>query len=318
MRLSHQLRGLLDTQRVYVTRSQLNDCGMTREDTDALLRAGQLRKVRRGIYARTTQPDSDAARSLDRARGISITYGGDALVSHEVALLAHELPTYATGLRRATLVRLTGGDTVRTRDVHIRRTSRALPSTHIDAAPVVTEAIAFAQVACALGTDAAVVAGDAILHRGSSSIEDLREAVRTLSPTRGIARARVAIGLLDENAESPGETQLRLLALGARIPLWSQFVVRDVGGKFVARVDFLIKGTRIVLEYDGHEKYDTREQNRNEGAQRLYDEKLRQESVERQGYVVMRATATDLRNPGPLLHRLHRLIAEHTAQCRVS
>ncbi len=291
---------------------------MTKEDTDTLLRAGQLRKVWRGIYARTARPDSDAARSLDRARAIAITYGGNALVSHEIALLAHELPTYATGLRQATLVRLTSGDTVRTRDLHIRRTSRALPSTYIDAAPVVTEAIAFAQVGCALGTDAAVVAADAILHRGSSSVEDLHAAIRTLSPTRGIARARVAIDLLDQNAESPGESQLRLLVRGAGIPIQSQFVVRNAGGRFVARVDFLVKGTRIALEYDGYEKYDAREQDRDESAQRLYDEKLRQEAVARQGYVVIRAIAADLRDPGPLLHRLHRVIAEHTAQCRVS
>ena len=70
---------------------------------------------------------------------------------------------------------------------------------------------------------------------------------------------RQVIPLLDKRSESAWESVMRVLHVAADIPVEPQHEIFDEYGRFVARVDLLIKGTRRIHEYDGagHREADT-------------------------------------------------------------
>lgn len=69
---------------------------------------------------------------------------------------------------------------------------------------------------------------------------------------RGCHRARAVLALADGRSQSPMESRLRAhLLLGGLPPAEAQWVVRDHGGRFVARVDLAWPDRCLAVEYDG-------------------------------------------------------------------
>ena len=108
--------------------------------------------------------------------------------------------------------------------------------------------------------------------------------------TPGAAAVRRALADVDGRHESPGET------LTAR-------VMRDLGYSLEPqvwigpyRVDFLVTGPRVIVEFDGAVKYDDR--------QAIVAEKRREDDLRRRGYVVVRLMWSDLHDPA----RVRRLV----------
>lgn len=71
-----------------------------------------------------------------------------------------------------------------------------------------------------------------------------------------------------------------------------QVEIRDERGNFVARVDFLFRAQRTVVEFDGLVKYGGAN-----GRQALVDEKRREDALRSLGYQVVRLIWRDLHNP---------------------
>lgn len=82
-----------------------------------------------------------------------------------------------------------------------------------------------------------------------------------------------------------------LHGLGIR-DLEPQVVIRDGDGRFVARVDFLLGRSPVVIEFDGKIKYDGVN-----GKQALVDEKAREDRLRALGYEIVRLTWADLARP---------------------
>ena len=76
-------------------------------------------------------------------------------------------------------------------------------------------------------------------------------------------------------------------------------VIRDHDGRFVARVDVLLPGLRIVVEVDGAVKYA-----RFDGRNALMRVKRREDALRALGYRVVRLTWSDLRRPERVLAAL--------------
>lgn len=74
-------------------------------------------------------------------------------------------------------------------------------------------------------------------------------------------------------------------------------------GAFVARVDFLVAGTRVVVEFDGKSKYADGD------PAVLWAEKRREDRLRRLGYVVVRITWADLETPGAVAARVRTALA---------
>ncbi|WP_158716404.1 type IV toxin-antitoxin system AbiEi family antitoxin domain-containing protein [Blastococcus sp. Marseille-P5729] len=303
MQTSTLLATLTTTQYGVLTRKQAHQCGYSETDIDRWVAKGLIRTLWRGILTFNPEPDDAAGRNRELALAVSIIYGERVVVSHHSALLVAGLPTYGVDLELARLTRLNKGDSLLSPPVRISRTSASLPSYEIKGARVVTDAVAIAQVAAESGIEAAVVAGDAALRRKTVTIDELQQAAKLLGPRRSSTRAHQAIELLDARAESPGESLLRLIATRGGLALVPQFDVRTPSGTFVARVDFRVAGTPVLIEFDGRVKY--------QDQQALFAEKRREDAIRSLGWLVVRVVWDDLADPAALVARIREAVELH-------
>jgi hypothetical protein len=114
----------------------------------------------------------------------------------------------------------------------------------------------------------------------------------------GSPTARAAMGFCTGDAESVGESRLRVLIhnYGLPVPLL-QFRFVDANG-FVARVDFYFPGERTVVEFDGLVKYS------GGSPTVLVEEKFREDRLRALGVEVVRITWADLDRPGSVVARI--------------
>lgn len=96
-----------------------------------------------------------------------------------------------------------------------------------------------------------VVLVDSALHLGLVDVDALLAIARPR--VSGGPRLREAVALSDGRSESPWETLLRALHVTAGIEVEPQAEIFDSLGRFVARADLLLTGTRTLHEYDGPE-----------------------------------------------------------------
>lgn len=153
----------------------------------------------------------------------------------------------------------------------------------------VTSAVrACVDIACWHGVEEGMVAGDAAVRFGAARAEEIRAYVATRGSVRGIPWARTAAALVDGHVESCPESRLRFVWIreaGLPVPLVNPDVVDLNGGFRVGRSDLLGLDAALVGEYDGDGHCTL--------AQHTADNE-REESFERLGLTVVRATALDL------------------------
>lgn len=92
--------------------------------------------------------------------------------------------------------------------------------------------------------------------------------------------------------ESVGESRCGIALELASIRVTPQVEIRDAFGNLVARVDFLVEGTMVIVEFDGKVKFETGD------PAVLWAEKKREDRLRRMGYTVVRIIWADLEKPG--------------------
>ncbi|WP_116646204.1 DUF559 domain-containing protein [Microbacterium sp. Gd 4-13] len=159
-----------------------------------------------------------------------------------------------------------------------------------------TPARTFCDLAAVLRLGELVAVGDAVLHRRLATIADLAAAAGAWPGRRGRPRLDAALELLDGRAESPKESELRIVLHEAGLLLPEvNHVVRDGAGRFVARVDLAYPERKIAIEYEGDYHRD-RDQWRRDIARRRRLEAL--------GWTVLQVTQRDLQDPTGFLSDL--------------
>ena len=146
-----------------------------------------------------------------------------------------------------------------------------------------------------------VVVLDVLLARGLVLPAQLSDAVTALPVGRGSRRARHAIELADGRAESPPESVLRVLLRTAGLTPVPQYVVRDVEGRFVARVDLAFPAQRVAVEYD-------RAWHGRPG--QLARDRRRLNALVAAGWTVLHVTATDMYDPETVVASVRRFLAD--------
>ena len=146
---------------------------------------------------------------------------------------------------------------------------------------------AVADLARTLPLAEAVVVADAAWHGGLCDDRALRQELLAHKGLKGVAQARSVVDLADPRAESPPETKLRLAMHVAGLAPVPQFVVLDVHGCFVARVDLALPEQRLAMEHDGQAVHDR--------AGAFVADRRRQNALVAAGWTVLRFTAADLR-----------------------
>jgi very-short-patch-repair endonuclease len=122
---------------------------------------------------------------------------------------------------------------------------------------------------------------------------------------RGMKSARSALELIDDGAQSPKETWLRLLLIRAGLPTpQTQIAVRNEWGYAEAYLDMGWENMKIAVEYDG-------DQHRTDRAQYVKDIR-RLAMLERRGWLVIRVIAEDY--PDDIVRRVREAFARRELQ----
>ena len=265
------------------------------------LRASDLDASVWGVRASTgAEPDL-----LHRARSFSLRLPAEALFSHSTAAQLIGIPVPWWSRRDARLhvsvpaprraphaaglvghrTRLTDRDGVVVQSVRVTSPVR----TWLDLASMVRF------------TDL-VAAGDYIIHwrLPLADLDELAHAVEGFGRARGSVSLRAALPLLSDRAESPPESELRvILALGGLpAPDINHTLVDTETGRHV-RPDFIFRERKVIIEYQG-DYHRTREQWRKD--------MTRRSRLEAQGWYVLELNADDLCDPGELVARIRTIL----------
>lgn len=250
--------------------------------TRRLRASGHLVRVGYGITTPTDayRDASEATRHRARVDAVVSRSKPGLIVSHESAVVMHELPWFGPLPERVVLT-----DPGRDRAQRLRFSDkvpargRAVRTVTIDG--VETTDLVETAVDIALRSDRghAIVVLDEVLRRGVPRDRLLEELSRR--PTRrGTARALRLLGVADDRTESAGESLTNLVVHDLGLPepvLQHEFRVR---GHLVARVDFWFPEQGVVIEFDGLAKYRDRTLRGARSAEDVVvDEKLREDSL---------------------------------------
>ncbi|OCB26726.1 DUF559 domain-containing protein [Mycobacterium intracellulare] len=167
---------------------------------------------------------------------------------------------------------------------------------------VTTPARTALDLACRYPVDRAVAAIDALARATDLKVSEVGSLGERYRGRRGIARARVALPLVDKGAESPRETWLRLLLIRAGFPRpQTQIPVYDYGA-LIACLDMGWQDIKLAVEYEGdHHRTDQRQFNK---------DIRRAETLAEIGWTVVRVTIED--TPGGVIARVAAAWARRT------
>ena len=127
--------------------------------------------------------------------------------------------------------------------------------------------------------------------------ENVRDRIVDRRDRRGIHRAVLLLGLATGKADSPAESILRLIVVEAGFPIPEvQYEITTIDGRKLYVLDLAWPSRRIALEYDGFASHEGR---------RDYDVE-RDARMAGRGWITIRASAADLRDPRRLLAELSR------------
>jgi very-short-patch-repair endonuclease len=290
------------------------DCGYQRQSLSQLVRQGRALRVGPRAYVdralyETATPEQQHSMTT---RAVVRTFGGRVYASHYSALSLMSLPIFGVPLDHIHVARV--GDSLSRRRAGLSiHTGYGLGAgCLIGGTPSVTPALAILGAAMTCGVETGVVAADAALAAGTTTLSDLLTWLDRLSRHRDVTHARQAVRLADARSESVGESRARLLlgALGFR--LRPQVEIRDRDGRLVGRVDFLQERERIIVEFDGLMKYANAH-----GREALASEKSREDRLRALGYEFVRLTWADLSRPATV-ERLMRQALNRASARRAS
>ena len=285
--MSDRLWRLLDEQGGVVTSSQALAL-VSRRSFEALLKYGQLQKLWYGIYGRGDVDTELRLRGLDLATDSTVAVCmHTAAVAHgfgtEEAAALHVLNPIGRQLRSA------DGLTVHRRD--------GAPLASVGGRPATSPAWTAIEVARTLRRPRALATLDAALRSGTCNRAGLWEAAKQQSGRRGIVVVRELLALADARAESPMESEARLVMADGGLPApVLQYEVTDPMGR-TWRLDFAWPECRLAAEYDGTAWHS--------GPAEFLRDRRRSAALQDLGWAVIPIVAEDVRRwPQQLVRRI--------------
>jgi len=286
-RVNDELAALFESQDGVATTGQILAV-VSRRQLDMMLECTAVERIWRGVFSRGATDDQGRLRGLDL------------LCGEKVAICM------------ATAARVYGFDTERSGDLHVlnpvghqlrpvhglvvhRRDGAAL--VEISGRPATAPAWTAVEVACALRRPRALATLDAALRSGCCDPAELSRAVLAQRGRRGIVKVRELLPLADGRAESPMESEARLVMIDGGLPTpVLQYEVVDARGR-LRRLDFAWPQHRVAAEYDSGEWH--------LGAEALRRDREKLAALQDLGWVVVPMVADDVRRqPSRLVERI--------------
>lgn len=291
---------------------------LDRASLDRAVRDGSLQRLRRGAYGRRIDAEDRYARERIRARqqmnALVRLLPGPFWFSHSSAAVLHELPLLRAPVNvHLTQVQRPSGRADPTLARHTRPMAPGDGSV-VDTLPVTS--LLRTALDCAMtmdDLDALVVLDRALQTPGLA--EQLGDRLDRLRGTGGSVRARWCLEHADPGAESAGETATRFSLLRHGLHASAvQIPVRTRRGNY--RIDLGWPELKIGIEFDGKVKY-TRMAD-GDPSEVVFQEKRRQDDLERAGWVIIRVVWADLYRPAEFIAEVHQRLDERTRRLHIA
>jgi len=249
------------------------------------IRSGKIARVWHGVYALTPPDDIGRLVALDLVSGVHIVacmrtaaglYGFDTDPDDRLHVLD-------PGVRMRPSAELM---------VHQRV---GAPLRRIRGRLATAPAWTAVEVARSLRRSRALATLDAVLHLGACTAGDLDAAIREQKGRRGIVKVRELLHHADARAESPMESEARLVFIDGGLPMPElQYEIHDRCGQ-LWRVDFAWPDAMVVAEYDSMEWHAS--------PAALKHDRIKTARLQECGFSVIPVVVDDVR------HRPHDLVA---------
>ncbi|KNX38566.1 type IV toxin-antitoxin system AbiEi family antitoxin domain-containing protein [Luteipulveratus halotolerans] len=282
--------------------SDASTAGVTRRDVARWVQQGVVRRLGRAVYAASPVPSTREEGHRELVRAMLLSHPS-VVASHHSALALLGIDLHAVDLTAAHGI-WTNQSPTRTVDrFRLMRPARRTPWGHVDGWACVRPSWAITQTAGRFGLVAGVVSADHALRRGMVTEDQLTAAVTAHAGAVGVEAMRRMLRSCDRRSESVGESRLRLICEGAGIEVEPQFRVLDQQ-RCVARADFRVVGTRLLLEFDGMLKYRAAD-----GQNALEREKRREDACRRLRWDFERFVWAQLDRPSQVVRLIREGIA---------
>lgn len=285
--INAELSRMLDLQGGVVSTAQALTF-LSRRGLEADLKCGVLQKVWHGVYGRGEITDTLRLRGLDLATGTTVA------VCLSTAAAAY------------------GFDTEQDTDPHVlnpggrqRRPTRGLvvhrragaPLAMVAGRPATAAQWTAIEVARGLRRGRALATLDAALRSGTCDRDELRRVLTRHSGRRGVVAARELLELASPLAESPMESETRLVMIDGGLPPPAlQYEVVDLQGR-LWRLDFAGPRCQVAAEYDGVDWHS--------GPEAFARDRRRSAALQELGWAIVPIVAEDVRyRSRELVHRL--------------
>lgn len=294
--MNSELSRLLDEQGGVVTSAQALKF-LTRRGLESQVKYGALQKIWYGIYGRGEVDRRLQLRGLDLATGTTVAvclstaaaaYGFDTEESPDLHVLNPP------------------GQQLRSADGLIVHRREGAPVTLVVDRPSTAPAWTAIEVARGLRRPRALATLDAALRSGTCTRDGLASAVRRQSGRRGIVTVRELVPLAAPEAESPMESEARLVMIdgGLPTPVLQHTIVDANGNRW--RVDFAWPEYRVAAEYDGVDWHS--------GPDAFFRDRRRSAALQELGWVAIPIVAEDVRyRPWELVRRIDVQLARRKA-----
>lgn len=264
-------------------RKDLLATGWTQHDLSRRHGAGEIERVRHGVYAGVVELSAVAAHRRLVEATMPLVHPGS-VVSHVSAAVLWRLPARQEELGRVRITRLIAAHGRAGRSLVAHATPLAPDEwTELDGLRLTTLARTTVDLSRALPYEWAVITCDAALAAGLDAAL-LAEAIGRRPRLRGIGTAGQAAAFADARSESPCESLSRVQLARTGLPAPElQYVIRDAAGSFVAQCDFAWPQFRLVGEADGRSKYGELLKPGQTAADAVMAEKEREERIRQEG-----------------------------------
>lgn len=281
------LETLFTTQGGVATSAQLLE-HLSRSRLDRDIASGRIMKVWPGVYS-LDEPDA-----VLRLRGLDLRAGAPVAICLGTAAAAHGFDVQDTGDLH---VLTPPGHQLRNSDGLIVHRRDGAPLTIVDGRPATTPAWTAVEVARSLPRSRALATLDAALRTGTCDQRQLVTAAARQAGRRGIVAVRELIPMADPRAESPMESEVRLVMRGSGLPIPElQYEIVDLNSR-TWRLDFAWPDYRVAVEYDGFDWHSDREH--------FQRDRQKRAALNEMGWLLISVVFDDVRvHPAEMLRRI--------------
>jgi hypothetical protein len=303
----------VDLTNVIVLRRELIADGNTDRQIRALVKSGELHRVRHGSYVSGELWRSLSAADRHRVlvRAVLRRAHPSTVATHASAAVEHGAPVWGICLEEVHTTRTDGMPGRREAGVvHHRGKMPEADVEEVNGILVSKAARCGVEVCATAAVEAALVTVNGLLHADRCTVAELAAMADSCKHWPDSLTTTIVLRLCDRRIESAGESRTSYLCWAQRLSRPEpQIPILDDYGRTIAYVDFGWPELGVFLEFDGREKYLRFRREGETLEQFLLREKRREERIcQLTGWVGILITWADLERPSTTARRIRRLL----------